>query len=174
MNPLESQAPKENAWVYLGLGSNLLNPPSQLREGLKCIEAEFVPEKLEVSSIVKTPPLGGKDQPDYYNLACRFECNLAPLTILKTIQNIEDQRGRTREEHWGSRTLDIDVLLIDDLVLDLPELTIPHPGASKRSFVLAPLLDLAPDLVDPKVGITYRQMWDQLPTKDKSSLVTLK
>jgi 2-amino-4-hydroxy-6-hydroxymethyldihydropteridine diphosphokinase len=160
-------------WVYLGLGSNLNNPPAQLQEGLKLIRSEFQLKNLEVSSMVKTPPLGGKDQPDYYNLVCRFNSDTAPAKILESIQKIEDTRGRTREEHWGSRTLDIDILLIGELVFQNDNLTIPHPGLTKRSFVIGPILELDPELVDPKTGLSYQKYWENLSVEDQTSLTKI-
>lgn len=160
-------------WVYLGLGSNLNDPPTQLQEGLHLIETEFNLKQLEVSSFVKSPPLGGKQQPDYINLVCRFESSIPPSAILATIQKIEDIRGRTREEHWGSRTLDIDILLVGELVYQDQDLIIPHPGITSRSFVLGPILELDSELVDPKSGLSYQHYWNQLSTEDQTSLIKI-
>jgi len=160
-------------WVYLGLGSNLENPPEQLRAGIELIKKHLQPKALEISNMVKTPPLGGKVQPDYYNLVCRFRSSDSPIRLLKAIQGIEDARGRTRQEHWGSRTLDIDLLLVGDLVFKNDDLTLPHPGIPFRSFVLAPLLELDSGLVDPVTRLTYLDYWKQLPLQDQQNLIKI-
>lgn len=173
MDASTTSEPSSLPWIYLGLGSNLNDPPAQLQEGLNLIRSEFNLEHLEVSTTVKSPPLGRKQQPDYYNLVCRFQSSIPPLDVLEIIQKIEDNRGRTREEHWGSRTLDIDILLIGNLVFQEEHLNIPHPGVNTRSFVIGPILELDPELVDPKSGLSYRQLWEQLSVEDQTSLIKI-
>jgi len=160
--------------VYLGLGSNLDNPPQQLLEGIQLIMSHFKVDDIEVSSIYKTPPMGGKNQPDYYNLVCRFLSRKNPLEILNMIQSIEDKQGRIRTEHWGSRTLDIDILLVGDTVSLMKDLQIPHPGIPERNFVLGPLLEITPDLLDPLNQIPYQKYWDELSPEAQQSLVKVK
>lgn len=134
---------------YLGLGANLQNPVQQLQSAVKALQASPDLRVLRCSSLYGSKPMGPQDQPDYVNAVVQLETSLQPLQLLALTQNIENQAGRKRKQHWGPRTLDIDILLIDQLQLSLPELTVPHPGLQAREFVLYPLAEIAPDLVLP-------------------------
>lgn len=158
--------------VYLGLGSNLKDPISQLRSGLRSIESNVFCSKPKISRFVTTPPLGGMDQPLYYNCVCAAETTLTPLECLAKLREIEDDHGRVREEHWGPRTLDIDILLFGHQNIDSQELSIPHPGIEKRDFVLVPLLDIAADLCNLD-GIPYHKILHQLQQDQESQLRVL-
>ncbi len=143
------------AIVYLGLGSNLEDPPEQLRRALAAIRTEISEGDFAAAPLYRSPPLGGPPQPDYCNSACRFASSRTPQAILAALQAIETRHGRRRDVHWGPRTLDIDLLLYGDVQLKGPGLRVPHPGILQREFVLAPLLDLNPDLADPLSGVAY-------------------
>jgi len=137
------------AKVYLALGSNLENPVEQLNQALQTLE------KLSITPIIhsdfyKSKALGPQSQPDYINAAALIQTQDAALTLLRKLQKIEDNQGRNRKvERWGARTLDLDILLYDQLILNTPSLTIPHKEMLKRAFVLYPLYEIAPKLILP-------------------------
>ena len=138
--------------VYLGFGSNLDTPIEQLRAARLAISSVKGISEVAFSSLYRSPPMGSQNQPDYVNAVMAIETNLSPLELLATTQRIENEHGRVRTERWGARTLDIDILLFGDEILDLPDLIVPHYGMSERAFVLYPLFEIAPDLVIPKYG----------------------
>ena len=134
--------------AFLGLGSNLGERGYYLREaieGLKDLNIEILAE----SGIYVTEPWGVQDQPMYWNQVIEIETALAPLELLHACQAIEQRLGRVRKEHWGSRTIDIDLLIYDNEVSNTAELTLPHPYLENREFVLAPLREIAPNLILP-------------------------
>ncbi len=141
-----------DAWVecYLGLGSNLNNPVQQLISA-----TEEVANLKDVTAVALSPlygsrPVGPQDQPDYVNAVMRIKTRLPPQDLLKQLQGIENTHARLRLQRWGARTLDLDILLYNNQIIDLPDLTIPHPELAKRAFVLYPLADIAPaDLLIP-------------------------
>jgi 2-amino-4-hydroxy-6-hydroxymethyldihydropteridine diphosphokinase len=138
--------------VYLGLGSNLETPIEQLRTARTAIAKTNGIFEIAFSSLYRSPPMGSQNQPDYVNAVMAIETDLLPLELLATTQAIENKHGRVRHERWGARTLDIDILLFGDEVLDLPDLVVPHYGMAERAFVLYPLAEIAPDLEIPKHG----------------------
>ncbi|MDD2865031.1 MAG: 2-amino-4-hydroxy-6-hydroxymethyldihydropteridine diphosphokinase [Methylococcales bacterium] len=138
--------------VYLGLGSNLESPVEQLRAARAAIAAVNGISETGFSSLYRSPPMGGKEQPDYVNAVMAIETELSPLELLTVTQRIENEQGRVRSERWGARTLDIDILLFGDEVLNLPDLIVPHYGMAGRAFVLYPLFEIAPDLEIPTHG----------------------
>jgi 2-amino-4-hydroxy-6-hydroxymethyldihydropteridine diphosphokinase len=155
--------------VYLGLGSNLEEPLAQIKSGLVQIQERMVMSDFDVSRMVTTPPLGGMDQPDYFNCVCRFLTTLSPKACLTTMRSIEDEQGRLRKEHWGPRTLDIDLLLYGTQQIQTESLIVPHPGMEHRDFVLNPLLQLAPDLCNLE-GTSYQNIYHELNQKNPSQL----
>ncbi|MEW5972250.1 MAG: 2-amino-4-hydroxy-6-hydroxymethyldihydropteridine diphosphokinase [Pseudomonadota bacterium] len=138
--------------AYLGLGSNLNNPAGQVRRALGGIAALPESRLAAASRLYRSPPLGPQDQPDYINAVAALETTLTPRDLLHALQAIEQDFGRVRLRRWGERVIDLDLLLYDNLRLDSPELTLPHPGIGERAFVLCPLAELAPDLVIPGLG----------------------
>jgi len=139
--------------AYIGLGSNLDNPRAQVIQAIKTLQAQPDLRCLLVSSLYRSQPMGPHDQPDYVNAVMAVETRLAALALLDTLQSIEHQQGRVRGvERWGPRTLDLDLLLYAEQVIDLPRLKIPHPGLHERSFVLYPLFEIAPSLLIPGHG----------------------
>ena len=119
----------------------------------------------KVSSFHETEPVGGPPgQGKYLNAAAVLETTLDPLELLQVLQEIEAQFGRVRTVRWGERTLDLDLLLFDDRIIDTPELTIPHPRLRVRRFVLEPLAEIAPEAVDP---VTKRTIADLLADLDQ-------
>lgn len=131
--------------VYVGLGSNLEQPIQQVTQALQ--ELNQIPEtRLLKSSRLYQSQAIGPDQPDFINAAALLETDLAPIALLDELQTIEQLHQRRREQHWGPRTLDLDILLFDQLQLQSTRLTLPHPFLTERAFVLLPLLDLDADL----------------------------
>ena len=113
---------------------------------------------LAKSSLYRSAPVGFLDQPDFINAVVKIETTLAPLTLLQTLLDLEQENGRTREFQNAPRTLDLDVLLYDDLQHHQHGLTVPHPQMHKRAFVLQPLLEIAPDCVIPGVGAAAKAL----------------
>ncbi|TVP90210.1 MAG: 2-amino-4-hydroxy-6-hydroxymethyldihydropteridine diphosphokinase [Pseudomonadaceae bacterium] len=135
---------------YVGLGSNQANPVVQLQQALGALKNLPSSELIARSSLYRSAPMGPQDQPDYVNAVACLDTLLAPLALLDQLQAIEQHHGRERkDERWGPRTLDLDLLLYGQQSIDLPRLTVPHYGLEKRDFVLQPLAELAPELVLP-------------------------
>lgn len=138
------------ATAFVGLGSNLADPQSQVRRALIALEQLPRTRLLKHSPLYRTAPMGPAGQPDYINAVAALETALAPLALLDRMQAIEADHQRMRgPERWGPRTLDLDLLLYDDQVIQSERLTVPHPGLRERAFVLYPLADVAPELVLP-------------------------
>ena len=139
--------------VYVGLGSNLDEPVTQVRSALDALSGITATRRVNYSSLYRSAPLGPADQPDYVNAVLRIKTCLAPLELLKKCQSLENTHGRKRTVHWGARTLDLDILLYQTRVIDLPDLKVPHPELTNRAFVLYPLADVAPsNLIIPNNG----------------------
>lgn len=138
--------------AYIGLGSNLDDPPARVRRAIDSIR--HLPETLLLasSSCYRSNPVGPPGQPDYINAVVKVETGLDALQLLARLKEIEDGQGRVRAERWGPRTLDLDLLLYNDLVMVTASLTLPHAEMHKRGFVLYPLHELEPDLVIPGRG----------------------
>jgi 2-amino-4-hydroxy-6-hydroxymethyldihydropteridine diphosphokinase len=135
--------------AFLGLGSNLGDRWQLLRDAVAAL-----PDVVAVSPVYETDPVGGPEGQDpYLNLVVELDTSLSPRELLEVAQRLEADAQRVRVERWGPRTLDVDVLLVGDLVVNDPDLVVPHPRMWERAFVLVPLADLAPDLVpDPPRG----------------------
>ncbi|MCB1753544.1 MAG: 2-amino-4-hydroxy-6-hydroxymethyldihydropteridine diphosphokinase [Gammaproteobacteria bacterium] len=138
--------------VFLGVGSNLDSPLQQITRAFSALQALPDSWDFRCSPLYRSPPMGPQDQPDYINTVISLVTRLVPITLLRETQAIEQAHGRVRGVRWGPRTLDIDLLVYGDLILDTPELQLPHPGIAQRAFVLCPLSDIAPDLIIPGVG----------------------
>jgi len=143
--------------VYLGLGSNLGNRLDNLNQA--CAELESLPlQQFRVSSIYESEPLLKMQQPKYLNMiVCGFTV-LSPLKLLQKCLQIETRLGRIRQTHWGSRTIDLDILAYGEDIIDVEKLKIPHPELEKRSFVLLPLKELNQDWVHPKTGVSIQML----------------
>ncbi len=136
--------------VYIGLGSNLADPLTQLRSALAALAALPQTSLAAQSSFYASDPLGPADQPRYVNAVAALDTELAPLELLDALQRIELEQGRLRKaERWGPRTLDLDILLFGDRQLAEPRLTVPHYHMHARAFVLYPLAEIAPQLYLP-------------------------
>jgi len=141
------------ARAYVGLGSNLEEPLAQVGRALGEL-GELPRTRLAGrSSLYRSTPMGSADQPDYVNAVAALDTELTPGQLLHALQALERRHGRRREgPRWGPRTLDLDLLLYDELSMNTAELVIPHPGVADRGFVLYPLRELAPDLMIPGRG----------------------
>jgi 2-amino-4-hydroxy-6-hydroxymethyldihydropteridine diphosphokinase len=143
--------------AYIGLGSNLEHPTDQVRKALLRLAELPWSRLLCYSSLYRTRPLGPADQPDYINGAALLETGLTPERLLDALQGLEREQGRVRgPERWGPRTLDLDLLLYDDQLIETPRLSVPHRGLHQRAFVLYPLAEIAPDLEIPGRGLVGR------------------
>jgi 2-amino-4-hydroxy-6-hydroxymethyldihydropteridine diphosphokinase len=138
--------------AHLGLGSNLGDRLGHLKAAVGALRAASRIEVLAVSRVYETAPVGGPEQGAYLNAVVAIETDLDPAAVLRVAQGLEEAAQRVRLERNGPRTLDVDVLLIGDLTVDEPDLVVPHPRLFDRGFVLAPLADVAPDLVDVPDG----------------------
>lgn len=136
--------------VFIALGANLGNPLQQAHEAITAIAQ--LPSTLitKTSPFYRSKPLGPQDQPDYLNAVLQINTDLSPLDLLSALQQIETALGRVRkDQRWGARTLDLDILLYDNIEMNTQSLTIPHYDMKQREFVLYPLFDIAPQLVLP-------------------------
>ena len=136
--------------VYIAIGSNLASPLEQVNAAVQAIGEIPDSRIVAVSSFYRTPPLGPQDQPDYLNAAVALDTALAPEALLDHTQRIELQQGRVRKaERWGPRTLDLDIMLFGDEVINTERLTVPHYDMKNRGFMLWPLFEIAPELRFP-------------------------
>ena len=136
----------------IALGSNLEDPEAQVRRGFDEIAALPATKLVSRSALYRTAPVGYADQPDFVNACALVDTELAPRALLDGLLAIEKQHGRVRTIRNGPRTLDLDIVLYGDRVIDEPGLCVPHPRAHEREFVLKPLLDVWPDAVIPGRG----------------------
>ncbi|WP_281985442.1 2-amino-4-hydroxy-6-hydroxymethyldihydropteridine diphosphokinase [Azonexus hydrophilus] len=138
--------------AYIALGANLGDPAATVNAAFAALDQLPQSRLLAKSALYRTAPVGIADQPEFVNAAALIDTTLTPEALLDGLLGIEQAFGRVRAERNGPRTLDLDILLYDDLTLATPRLTLPHPRLHLRAFVLQPLADLAPDLVIPGRG----------------------
>lgn len=141
----------------IALGSNLGDRQGILEAALAILAATPNISIASKSSWYQTKPIG-PPQPDYLNGCALLQVNLSPQQLLATLFQVEVKFGRVRQEKWGARTLDLDLLLYDDLILDTPKLQLPHPRMKERAFVLVPLAEIAPNWVEPVSGKAIAQL----------------
>lgn len=149
------------ATAWIGLGSNLENPNQQITDAFTELGALPRTQLVRRSSLWQSKPFGPQDQPDFINAVAEIATDLTPLALLAALQNIENLHQRKRERHWGPRTLDLDLLTYDQVVLNTTVLTLPHPGIAERAFVLCPLAELDENLTLPNLG-QVKQLIQQL------------
>jgi 2-amino-4-hydroxy-6-hydroxymethyldihydropteridine diphosphokinase len=135
----------------IALGSNLGDSRSILVSAINRLQMHPQIEILAVSNWYLTKPIG-PPQPDYLNGCVTIRTSLTPLELLRVLQAIEAEFGRVRQERWGARTLDLDLLLYETQIIDAPTLQLPHPRMVERAFVLVPLAEIAPDWIEPRSG----------------------
>lgn len=136
--------------AFLGLGTNLGDRLGHLLDAVQAI-----PDLVHVSSVYETEPVGGPEQGPYLNIVVELATAMAPDELLGLCRSLEIAAGRERRVRWGPRTLDVDVLWIDGISIDTPELTVPHPRLHLRNFVVVPLLEIAPELRHDVVRLGY-------------------
>lgn len=148
--------------AYLGVGSNMGDRMEYINQAINAIEAQDDTRVVHVSSLIETKPYGGVVQDDFLNGCIAIDTLKEPEELLDFLMDVEAQAGRVRTIHWGPRTLDLDILMYDDLVMNERRLTIPHKEMHKRLFVLEPLEEIAPYLMHPLLGQTITQLKEKI------------
>lgn len=148
--------------AYIAIGSNQGDRELYLLRAIALIGNLSGCKITTISSFYDTSPVGDCNQPSFYNAAIKVSTSLAPEKLLTSLLQIEKELGRIRTKRWGQRTIDLDILLYDDLILDNAELTIPHPLLHERRFVLEPLCEIAPDILHPKLAVTISELLKKL------------
>ena len=149
--------------AYIALGSNLGNRQRHIEQATIRLASSAGILEVQLSSVVETEPVGGpSEQGRYLNAAARVVTTLEPQKLLELLLNIEHQLGRQRQERWGPRTIDLDLLLYDQETADTPTLILPHPRMHERPFVLEPLAAIAPDVMHPTLHKTIRELAERL------------
>lgn len=147
--------------VFLLLGSNLGERKEFLQQAIMHISYDISPD-IRISSVYETQSWGKTDEPDYLNMVIEVKTTLPAQTILERILSIEQVMGRKREEKWGSRIIDIDILYYNSDIIDTPGLHVPHPQLHNRRFTLEPLVELAPDFIHPILNKSNLQLKNEL------------
>jgi 2-amino-4-hydroxy-6-hydroxymethyldihydropteridine diphosphokinase len=146
--------------LAIGLGSSLGDRSRALSLAVRALAAAPGMQLLRISRFVRTPPLrGGHARNWFLNGVALFRVEVDPHEVLARCVQLEQRAGRRRAVYWGDRSLDLDLLLAEGLVLHTPALQLPHPALARRPFVLGPLLEVWPDAVDPRSGLPYRDAW---------------
>ena len=148
------------AFVYLGLGTNLGDRMNNLLQAVQALPLEITLQRA--SQVYETKPEGYLTQPDFLNQVLETETTLPPMDLLISLKQLENQLGRQKTFKDGPRLIDIDILFYDNKVIELPGLIIPHPRLAGRAFVLAPLVELAPDFYHPVIGKTIRELLESV------------
>jgi len=151
--------------TYIGLGANLGEREAQIRLALDDLARLPMSRLVRASSLYDSEPVGEPDQPNFLNAVAELETELTARQLLWNLLLIERRLGRTRTRRWGPRTIDLDLLLYGPLVIDEPDLQVPHPELTRRSFVLVPLVELDPLLVHPVTGETLITHLTSLKTR---------
>jgi 2-amino-4-hydroxy-6-hydroxymethyldihydropteridine diphosphokinase len=151
------------ATVYISLGTNMGDRMGNLRQAASALEAQM--QVKDHSPVYQTPPWGYTDQAEFLNQVICGETELSPQELLFFLKDLEAQLGRQPSFRYGPRLIDMDILFYDDQVLEVPGLSIPHPKLHERAFVMVPLADLAPEIVHPRLGMTVRDLLENLETE---------
>jgi len=155
--------------TYIGLGSNLDNPESQVKTAIEALAGLSQICLQDHSSLYRSAPMGPQGQPDYVNAVVKLSTGLEPEALFDKLQGIERAQGRVRTQRWGPRTLDLDILLYGQCVVATERLKIPHPGIAERSFVLYPLAEINGQLEIPGLG-RVQSLLEQCPDAGLSRL----
>jgi 2-amino-4-hydroxy-6-hydroxymethyldihydropteridine diphosphokinase len=153
--------------AYIGIGSNLGSPLENCERAITLIDEHLRIEIIARSSFYETEPVGPKDQNWFLNAVAEISTDLEPIPLLDAFLAIEIAMGRIRNEKWGPRIIDLDILLYEECVIKNSRLEIPHPEMTGRRFVLAPLAELAPDSIHPIEKKTIGQLLSELPGDKK-------
>lgn len=154
------------AVVYLALGSNVGIGDRQLNQAITLLQDKLT--RVRYAPHYSSKAVGFTDQPDFLNTVIKAETTMEPAELLAFTQEVEQRIGRIRRFRWGPREIDVDIIFYDDMILETPELTIPHARFAERDFVLKPLCDLNPDLIDPISRKTVQELYNQLPESSLS------
>lgn len=151
---------KDRAWhtAYVALGSNMGDTRGHIEYAIKELESDVNIKEIKSSKLITTKPYGYEQQDDFLNGVVRIKTLYEPIELLRRLQAIENDRGRTRTIHWGPRTLDLDILFFDDITMCTDELIIPHPDIKNRDFVLKPLCEIAPYYIHPVKSLSMIEM----------------
>lgn len=144
--------------AYLGLGSNIGDRESQLNDAIKILNEYDGINVSNISPIYETAPVGYTEQPNFLNLCVEIQTTLTVLQLLEYCLKTEECLHRIRKERWGPRTLDVDILLYGEEMIDLPKLSVPHPRMNERAFVLIPLNDIAANVVEPRSKLKVKDL----------------
>ncbi|MCC5425056.1 2-amino-4-hydroxy-6-hydroxymethyldihydropteridine diphosphokinase [Clostridium botulinum] len=147
--------------AYVAFGSNMGEKESYIKRALEKIEERGI-EIIKVSSIYETEPYGVLDQDSFLNGVVKIETNLTPEDLIGELLNIEKQLDRVRERRWGPRTIDLDIIFYDDLIINEKNLVIPHKDMENREFVLKPLCDIDENFIHPVLKKSVRELYDEL------------
>lgn len=148
--------------AMLALGSNIEPRQDYINQALASLQDHPLIRLIKSAPIIETAPVGYTDQASFLNTACQIQTLLPPHELLKATQAIENESGRIRTIHWGPRTLDIDIIYYDDILLHSDDLVIPHPLSHERRFVLAPLVEINPYWIDPRFHLTVSTLLQKL------------
>lgn len=148
--------------AFIGVGSNVGRREEQIARAIALLRASPDIKVLRQAALYETEPVGIEDQPWFINTAVEVETDLPPLELLRRLKEIERLLGRRERGRWAMREIDLDLLLYGDLVLEEAELALPHPQLDRRRFVLEPLVELAPELIHPRLQKRLRQLLAEL------------
>lgn len=150
--------------AYIGIGSNLGNREENCERAIRLLIEHGI-TVTKRSSMIETEPWGVREQPKFINMAVEIGTELDPEGLLHILKKIEEEIGRLPTSRWGPRIIDLDILLYDDLIIETPDLVIPHPGMSERVFVLKPLAEIAPEKVHPVLKKSIKSLLMELSGK---------
>ena len=151
---------------FLGFGANLGDRKKNLAEAINALNSRPDVAVLRTSGVYETEPWGLTDQPKYLNMVAEIATSISPDELLERVKKLEHDMGREEGPRLGPRLIDIDILLLEDLVVDEPDLTVPHASLHLRAFVLVPLAELTPDSVHPVLGVTIGHLAEQVDGLD--------
>ncbi|HZX47743.1 MAG TPA: 2-amino-4-hydroxy-6-hydroxymethyldihydropteridine diphosphokinase [Nitrospirota bacterium] len=153
--------------AFIGIGTNLGDRKNHIAEAIQLLENNTDIKIIRSSALYVTEPIGYVGQDWFLNCVIEVMTNLPPHELLARCLEIEDKMGRTRTMQWGPRVIDLDILLYNNAVIEDDDLIIPHPNMDKRRFVLAPLVEIAPDVIHPKLNKTVTDLLKHLNDKHK-------
>ena len=155
----------QKARAFIGAGANLGEPVRQIRQAKDALQKSPGVKFLGASSLYRTQPMGPIAQPPFINAVFSLECGMSPKDLLALLLSVEEKMGRIRRERWGPRVIDLDLLFYGDMVISEQGLEVPHPRLHERRFVLAPLVEIAPDVVHPVLKKSASDLLAALPAE---------